>query len=105
MDIEKTMEFLLEQQSRFDSQMDRLSEFQIQAEERQASSEARHDTDMAAIRAELRRAVRFSVEESRREREQRHKLAGTVSDLDANMAKLAATLQQFIESLKHKNGS
>src|SRR5262249_15558083 len=85
MDVQKTMEFILEQQSHFSAnievlterlnsvteKLDTLAERQLQAEERQTQAEERHERDMFAIRAELRRGVRLSIEEQRRERVRR----------------------------------
>ena len=68
MDVEKTMEFLLEQQAHFNENLARLTRYQIDAGER-------HDREMAALRAELRRGVHLSIEEARQERQRRHALA------------------------------
>jgi hypothetical protein len=75
MELEKTMEFLLDQQAHFNENMARLSQYQIDAEERYAHEMAAARADMASVRAELRRGVHMAVEEARREREQRRQLA------------------------------
>src|SRR4051794_6511476 len=107
MDIERTIEFLLEQQAasqaRFDAQQARFDaqqaqfradyeERQKQYEERQKQYEERHTLEMAQIRQELRRGIRLSVEEARRERVRRKELA-------AAQALTEQKLQQLIDSL------
>ena len=72
---------------------------------------ARHDREMAAIRAELNRAVRLSVEETRRERLRRKDLDDKITQLAAaqllteeQIKQTQVTLDRFIESLR-KPGS
>jgi hypothetical protein len=112
MDIERAIEFLLQQaaqqqawseaqQARFDAQQ---AQFRGDFEDRQKGYEERHDREMAAIRAELRRGVRLAVEEARRERKRRQeedaKLAATDEKLAASHAALEETVSRFIASLK-----
>ena len=105
MDIERTMQFIVEQlaaltareekwreeaeerQKRIEERQDQLTEWQLQAEER-------HDKEMGEIRAELRRAIRFSVEEHKRERVRRHELE---ADMKAGMDELRKSLQRFLD--------
>ena len=82
--VERRIEFLLEQQARFDAQQTRFS---ADFDERLKRHEERHDREMAAIRAELRRGVRLAVEEARRERKRRKE--------DATDEKLAASHAEF----------
>lgn len=92
MDIQKTIEFILEHQAHFATQLEEMRLHQLAAEER-------HDREMAAIRSELRRAIRLSIEEHRRERVRRH-------ELEKQHKELTETLQRFIESMKQPpNGS
>ena len=87
MDIERTMQFIVEQMAalaaREEKWRDEAAERQKRMDERQSELEAefterilageeRHDREMASIRAELRRGIRLSVEEHRRERVRRH---------------------------------
>jgi hypothetical protein len=102
MDVERTIEFLLEQQ---------------------AASQGRSDAQMTEIRAtlaetveigrrtreELRRAVRLSVQEARAERKRRKeedaRLAATDAKLAASQEALSQSLQAFIDSMKQpRNG-
>lgn len=68
-----------------------------------AASEERHNREMGEIRAELRRAVRLSVEEARRERVRRkegdEKLDGLISKLNATQMKTEHMLQSLIQTL------
>src|SRR5437763_13676617 len=107
MDVERTIEFLLEQQAasqaRFDAQhaqfradyevrQKQYEERQKQYEDRQKQYDERHALEMAQIRQELRRGIRLSVEEARRERVRRQELA-------AAQALTEQKLQQLIDSL------
>jgi hypothetical protein len=113
MDLERAIEFLLEQQAasqaRLDAQM--------------AASQERHDREIGEIRQiiaatqeigrqtreELRRAVRLSVQEARAERKRRKeedaKLAAADEKLAASQEDLRQTLKAFIDSMKQpRNG-
>ena len=61
MDIEKTMEFIVEHQAHFAAM---LEQSKVQAEEHLA----KHDRQIAQINEILRRAVRLAVQEARAER-------------------------------------
>jgi hypothetical protein len=63
MDVERTMEFILEQQAR-------IAAYQMKAEEHFA----RHDQEIVQIRNIMRRAVRLAVQEARAERKRRQEL-------------------------------
>jgi uncharacterized protein YqfA (UPF0365 family) len=106
MDLEKAIEFLLQQQAasqaRFDAQMEQIGA------KLDASSE-RAEREIAQIRAELRRAVRLSIQEARTERKRRKeedaKLAAADAKLAAGQEALQRSLQAFIDSLKQsRNG-
>ena len=88
MDVEKTIEFLLEQQARFDAQLAQIRRgtpaiavgfrcarsFTTSArayDERHKRYKETHNREMGQIRAELRRGVRLAVEEARAERKRR----------------------------------
>src|SRR6476661_6813225 len=105
MDIEKAIGFLLQQQAslyawseaqqiRFDAQQ---AQFRADFEERQKEAEQRHDREMAAIRAELRRGVRLAVEEARRERKRRKE---EDARLAASHAELEQSFKRFLDSMK-----
>jgi hypothetical protein len=118
MDVEKTMEFLLAQQARFDAQMSELTEKMnllvdqhIGMEERHDREEERHDREIADIRAvaastrvELRRGIRLSVEEQRRERVRRQALDDGITKLAAAQVITEEKLQKLIDSLR-RNGN
>jgi len=116
MDLERAIEFLLEQQAasqaRFDAQQARM-------EERAQEQQARFDAQMTSVttkqdrvselqaktEATLRRAIRLSVEEHRRERVRRQALADEMQNLARAQTKTADTLRAFIDSLKQpRNG-
>jgi hypothetical protein len=117
MDLERAIEFLLErqaareawsdaQQVRFDQQQ---AQFRADFEERQKQSEQKHEREIGAIRAELRRGVRLAVEEARRERkrckEEDAKLALQHAELADSHSALEKSIQRFIDSLKQpRNG-
>jgi hypothetical protein len=77
MDVEKTMEFILEQTAQ-------IHAIQMKAEEHFA----RHDRDIAEINAILRRAVRLAVQEARAERKRRREAD---ERLDLKMDQLASS--------------
>jgi hypothetical protein len=104
MDLERAMDFLLEQQAssqaRFDAQMSTISTKLDQVADQQTKTEAA-----------LRRAIRLSVVEHRRERVRRReadlKLAEADATLNQKMAELSAesaltqrSLRAFLDSLK-----
>src|SRR3954468_3129879 len=114
MDIERAMEFLLEQQAasqaRFDAQMaDSKERFDAQM----AESKARFDVEIAQInrtlaetaeigrrtRAYLDRAVRAAVKEARAERERRRE---GDEKLAASHAALEASMKAYFDSLKNR---
>src|SRR4051812_12317349 len=131
MDIERAIEFLLQQAAqqqawseaqlaRFDAQQakfradfedrqkdyaDRQKDYadrQRDYDQRQRESEARHDREMGAIRAELRRGVRLAVEEARRERKRRKE---EDARLAASHAELEQSFKRFLDSMKQpRNG-
>jgi hypothetical protein len=97
MDVEKTMEFILEQ-------LAHVTVLQAKAEERQERMDRR-----------LSRAIRLAVEEARRERARRRELDERVdrsrSEMEEAIARLAAAqlvteekLQRFLEGRTGTNG-
>ena len=112
MDIEKAISFLLEQQAaslarqdesqaRFDARMDKLAEFQLEAERR-------HTVEIADIRRDLKRAIQAGVVEARQERKRRQELQDGLSAAINSVAEAQKVteqkLQRLIDSL-HRNGS
>ena len=110
MDVEKTMEFILDQ-------MAQLAVQQAEAGERQARAEERHDREISQIRGTLDRAVRLGIREARHERRRRQALDDKVAQLaaitDEKITQLAAShllteekLQGLIDALRRGgNGS
>jgi hypothetical protein len=120
MDVEKTIEFLLQA----------AAQAEARAEARAAEHDARmkaHHAQFMAEMSEMRehqrksdeefrrrdeildrrltRAVRMSAEEHRRERVRRKELAGKVDITTTAVADLARTVDRFIESMKQgRNG-
>ena len=110
MDVEKTVEFLLGMQARFDQSMAKLTSYQIEAEARHTKEMAEmraehvkgmaaHASDMADLRAELRRAEHMAVVEFRRERHRRLEL---YEDLSRAQKVTEEKLQRLIDSLHPK---
>ena len=93
MGVEKTIEFILEQQARSEVNHARTEAALAQSAERHNQTEA----SLARTEALLRRAIRASVEEARRERARRKELA---EELTEEMKRLAAAQQQTEASLK-----
>lgn len=102
MDLQKTMDFIVEQQANFHVQMSELTEKMNLWVDQSIGMEERHDHEIAEIRAieastrmELRRAIRASVEEQRRERVRRQaiddKLAASQRLTDLKFQELAAS--------------
>ena len=106
MDVEKTMAFLLEGHARFDAAMDRLTRYQIEAEERHDRDTAAAKAEMAEIRAELRRAIHAGVEEARPERQRRREmheeLTASIADLRAAQEVTEQKLQRLIDHLDRR---
>jgi hypothetical protein len=81
MDLQKAIDFMVEQQENFHVRMSELTEKMDRWVDQSIGMEERHDREIAEIRAieastrvELRRAIRASVEEQRRERARRQAL-------------------------------
>jgi len=102
MDLERAMEFLLEQQATAQAQSHaRMSRVEDNIEKLTAS-QLRADGEIRALRLDLRRAVRLSVLEARAERKRR-------KEEDAKLAmsqeELRQSLRAFIDSMKQpRNG-
>ena len=105
MDMQKTMDFIVEQQANFHVQMSEITEKLNLWIDQSIGMEERHDREIADIRAieastrmEVRRAIRAGVEEQRRERVRRQalddKLAASRLELAASRL---ATEQTFKE--------
>jgi hypothetical protein len=112
MDVQKTMEFLLEQQARFDAQMGLLTVKMDEAAERAAEMDERHDREMAdlrgslsELRGSLRQAVRLSVEEQRRERVRRQALDEKMTQLASSQLATDERLRNLLDVLSKRNGS
>jgi hypothetical protein len=99
MDLERAMEFLLEQrgafqaraeeqQARFDAQMTTVSTKLDQVADQQTKTEAA-----------LRRAIRLSVLEQRRERVRRREADLKLAEADSKLAEADATLNQRMAEL------
>ena len=89
MDVQKTMEFILEQQAQTAVNLKELS---LRMSELSVSQmEAAKET--AALKADLRRAVRLGIAGARMERRRRQELA---SEVDAQITKLAAACRHTL---------
>ena len=114
MDVERTIEFILGQQARLDAQMaakmaeltEKMDEQAERAAERAAEMDERHEKEMSDVRAvlagigyELRRGIRSSIEEHRRERVRR-------KSLDMKFDQLAVSVQALVDAMKNgRNGN
>jgi hypothetical protein len=65
--------------------------------QRAAEAEERHDREMEAIRAELRRATRLSIQEAQAERRKRRELDEKITQLAAAQLITEEKLQRLIE--------
>jgi hypothetical protein len=97
MDVQKTMEFILEQRAQTEVILKELSLRHVDAAK-----------ETAALRADLRRAVRLAIAEDRMERRRRLERA---AEVDAQIAKLAAAqliteerMQAYFAWVKSGNG-
>jgi len=105
MDIEKAMEFILEQQAQ-------IHIMQMKAEEHLA----RHDGDIAKINEILRRAVRLAVQEARAERKRRREaderldfkmdqLASSQLLTEEKLRMLGDKIDRFVDGMQHSGGN
>jgi hypothetical protein len=101
MDVEKTIEFLLEQQAAYQARFEADS---IEFRERLRASEERFNRQDERLGRRLERAARLSIEEHRRERVRRQALDAAwnakFAELTEAQAKTQKSLDQFIESMK-----
>jgi len=113
MDVEKTIEFLLQQAAAHDARMAAHHEqFMAEiAESRRVQEErwARADRDDERLKRRIDRAIRMSAEEHRRERVRRKQLEAKTAAEDAKLKAaqedLAQSLKQFLDSMKKgRNG-
>jgi hypothetical protein len=97
MDVEKTIEFLLEQQAAYQARFEADS---IEFRERLRASEERFNRQDERLGCRLERAARLSIEEHRRERVRRKELEAKLGALAEAQAKTEQTLDRFIEAMK-----
>jgi hypothetical protein len=109
MDVEKTMEFILEQSAHTAAMLD-------QAKARADEHLARHDRQIAQINEILRRAVRLAVQEARAERKRRREAD---EHLDLKMDQLASSqllteeklrllgdkIDNFVDDMRRRGGN
>src|SRR5438874_1054225 len=104
MDVEKTIEFLLEQQARFDARMELLLEQQARFDGR-IESLSGIVTEMAGGitngQHQLRRAIKLGVEEARRERAQRRALEQKVDTRFGELATAQLATERSLQRLIH----
>jgi hypothetical protein len=110
MEIERTMQFILECQASTEARLQELAETS-------AANAARHDRQIAQINNILRRAIRASVEEHRRERVRRQEMDKRFDEKITQLAsaqllnegetqKLKAEIRMFMDWWRHNgNGS
>src|SRR5580658_127920 len=105
MDVEKTMEFILEKQAQ-------IHAMQVKAEEHFA----RQDHDIAETNTILRRAIRLAVQEARTERKRRREAderldlkmdqIASAQLLNEEMVRnLGAKMDRFVEDMRHPGGN
>ena len=99
MDVERTIEFLLQQQARFDAQQ---AEFRAEFDAREKQASERHDREIGQIRADLRRGVRLAVQEAHHERKRRNE---EDVNLASSHAALEESMKQFLDWFRQpRNG-
>lgn len=94
MDVQQTIEFLLEHQAALEVLMEELAG-------RSAEMDERHDRLSLELRNDFRRAVRMSIEEQRRERARRADLDGKITQLAAAQVVTEEKLQALIDALRN----
>jgi len=105
MDVEKTMEFILEQTAH-------TAALQARADEHLA----RHDKDIAKINEILRRAVRLAVQEARAERKRRREaderldlkmdqIASAQLVNEEMIKKLGEKMDRYADDMRHPGGN
>ena len=95
--------------------MEQLARTQVNLREMSATAAAntkRHDREIAEIRATLRRAIRLSVEEQRRERVRRQELDGKITQLasaqllnEEATRNLQAAMERFLDRWRDGGGN
>ena len=106
MDLERAIEFIVDQQAKMAAEQAKAAEAHRRLEEQQAKSSEKHDREMAQIRGMLSRAVRLAVQEARNERRRRRQVEEDVKRLNAAQEATAESLRSFIDSLRRgTNGS
>lgn len=113
MDVERTIEFILQQQARFEAKAEARAE---QYETRQAQAEAKAERQMTAIRKLIQTGMRMIVKNEelvKATQAELRELAGAQKELAAAQKEVAAAqkvtetkLQGLIEALRRgRNGS
>jgi len=112
MDTQRTMDFILENLAAVSTRLEKMAERQSRLEDRQSElaaelterllqSDERHEKHMFEIRDELRRAIRYSVEEHRRERVRRHALEEEMKqrhlEHEEGIKELRKSMQKWLE--------
>jgi chromosome segregation ATPase len=111
MDIERTMQFIVENLAAATARLEKMTERQKEMDERQSELEAeytkritaaeeRHDREMASIRAELRRGIRLSVEEQRRERVRRKELEARQAEHEKELNEFRKSFQNWLDWMR-----
>jgi hypothetical protein len=106
-DVERTMEFILEQLARTDAGLARTEAGLARTEAGLARTEAnlaRAEARQARTDAYLTRAIRAGVKEARQARLRDKVLDEKIADLAAGQRELQASIQAFIDSMRGGNG-
>jgi len=109
MDVEKAMEFILEQTAQMNA---RQAQWEAQAQ----AHLAKHDGDIAKINEILRRAVRLAVQEARAERKRRREaderldlkmdqLASSQLLTEEKLRMLGDKIDKFVDDRRHPGGN
>ena len=102
MDVEKTIEFLLEQQAAYQARFEADS---IEFRERLRASEEKFNRQDERLGRRLERAARLSIEEHRRERVRRKELDARIEALAKAQEQTQKALDRFIESMERGRNS
>ncbi len=98
MDVERTIEFILEQQANLSVHQAALTVQLENLTAQQAKAAEQHGREMAGIRNQLRRAVELSVREARNERKRRQEAD---THLEATIDRIGQKLEGLIDALRH----
>ena len=103
MDVERTMEWILEQQARTETRFEAWAARQATWEAKAEARFAKHEKEIAAIRVLVKAGMKMIVniqEEQKAQRGWRKEMDEALKELAAAQAATQKSLQSFIESMR-----